>query len=54
MKIFKQYVYISAKEKTGIEELKSKLVQVTKAKQEKFILKRYRKSQRYCSVGNSY
>ena len=35
----KQYVYISAKEKTGIEELKSKLVQVAKTKQEKFILK---------------
>lgn len=35
----KQYVYISAKEKTGIEELKSKLIQVAKTKQEKFILK---------------
>ena len=35
----KQYVYISAKEKTGIQELKSKLVQVAKTKQEKFILK---------------
>lgn len=35
----KQYVYISAKEKTGIEELKSKLVQIAKTKQEKFILK---------------
>lgn len=35
----KQYVYISAKEKTGIEELKSKLVQTGKTAQEKFILK---------------
>lgn len=35
----KQYVYISAKEKTGIEELKSKLTQIAKTTQEKFILK---------------
>lgn len=35
----KQYVYISAKEKTGIEELKSKLIQIAKTTQEKFILK---------------
>ena len=38
-KDIKQYVYINAKEKTGIEELKSQLTQLTKNTQEKFILK---------------